>query len=69
MRNNPDDMANQLITKIKLWLEKEITNSFSHNIDDDGHLSYSENRQLGIFDGKHECARTLINQITEWQKE
>ena len=71
MRNNPNDLANQLvaekvkiINKIKTWLRGEISDFHSHPHDDD-----VDSRELGILDGRYECARGLITQIKKWENE
>ena len=71
MRNNPDDLANQLvnekvdvINKIKTWLNGEISDVHSNPHDDD-----VDSRELGILDGRYECARGLITQIKKWENE
>ena len=64
MRNNPDDLANQLVNKIKAWLKSEISDVHSHPHDDD-----VDSRELGILDGRYECARGLITQIKKWENE
>ena len=64
MRNNPDDLSNQLVQKIKVWLRGEISDVHSnpHDVDVDS-------RELGILDGRDECARGLITQIKKWENE
>ena len=64
MRNNPDDMANQLVHKIKVWLRGEISDVHSNPNDDD-----VDSRELGILDGRYESARSLITQIKKWENE
>jgi len=64
MRNNPDDLANQLISSIVEWLENEVENTeLTEKIlcesDDDDFIHF----------GRHECAESLLNQIKEWQGE
>ena len=64
MRNNPDDLSNQLLGKIKFWLKGEIQ-SVKHNplYEDD------DSRESGILEGRLECADGLLNQIKKWEKE
>lgn len=65
MRNNPDDLSNQLITKIKNWLKKEI----KHNgeiLDGNEILS---NGSYNIHYGRHECSESLLRKIKEWENE
>ena len=64
MRNNPDDLSNQLVSKIKQWLKEEISDVHSNDHDAD-----VDSRELGILDGRYECARGLITQIKKWEKE
>ena len=58
MRNNPDDLSNQLVQNIKVWLETEITNY--HELQ--AEISNGKNAedicdQPEIFLGRNECAR------------
>ena len=71
MRNNPNDLANQLvaekvniINKIKVWLRGEISDVHSNPHDDD-----IDSRELGILDGRYECAESLLEQIKELENE
>ena len=64
MRNNPDDLSNQLIAKIETWLRGEISGVRSHRHDDE-----VDSRELGILDGRYECAEALQTKIKEWKKE
>ena len=64
MRNNPDDLSNQLINKIKKWLKAEISDAPTYGEDAD-----VDSRELGILDGRYECARGLLTQIKKWEKE
>ena len=54
MRNNPDDLSNQLIAKIETWLRGEISDVRSHHHDDE-----VDSRELGILDGRYECAEAV----------
>ena len=63
MRNNPDDLSNQLVQKIKVWLRGEIQD-VRNNFEDD--LDSSEK---GILDGRYECAESLLDQIEKWENE
>jgi len=54
----------ELINKIKAWLKSEISDVHSHPHDDD-----VDSRELGILDGRYECARGLITQIKKWENE
>tara|TARA_R100001460_G_scaffold24885_1_gene50013 strand:- start:340 stop:546 length:207 start_codon:yes stop_codon:yes gene_type:complete len=64
MRNNPDDLSNQLIAKIETWLRGEISDVRSSHHDDE-----VDSRELGILDGRYECAEALQTKIKEWKKE
>jgi hypothetical protein len=64
LRNNPNDLANQLINKIKKWLKAEISDARSYGEDAD-----VDSRELGILDGRYECARGLLTEIKKWEKE
>jgi len=63
MRNNPDDLSNQLIATIKKEISSEIKTYRYHNHEDD-----VDSRELGIFDGRYEMAMQLKNLIKEWEK-
>jgi len=65
MRNNPDDLSNQLISKIKNWLNKEI--KYQQPIVD-GKVILTDGTD-GICEGRHECAKSLLRQIKKWEKE
>ena len=54
----------ELIKKIKVWLRREISDVHSNPNDDD-----VDSRELGILDGRYECARGLITQIKKWENE
>jgi hypothetical protein len=64
MRNNPDDLSNQLIAKIKKEISSEIRTYKSHSHEDD-----VDSRELGILDGRYEMAMQLKNLIKKWEKE
>ena len=58
MRNNPDDLSNQLLNKIKTYLKSEtnfITLLSEHDED--------------ILLGRKELAENLLEQITKWENE
>ena len=63
MRNNPDDLSNQLIATIKKEISSEISTYRNHNHEDD-----VDSRELGILDGRYEMAMQLKNLIKEWEK-
>tara|TARA_R100000329_G_scaffold57210_1_gene51812 strand:- start:1121 stop:1318 length:198 start_codon:yes stop_codon:yes gene_type:complete len=62
MRNNPDDLANQLIQKVKDYLQEEVDNT---ELDEDT----MESAEEGILVGRRELAESLLNQIDEWENE
>ena len=69
--DNFNDLADQLvnekvdvINKIKVWLRGEISDVHSNPHDDN-----VDSRELGILDGRYECARGLITQIKKWENE
>lgn len=64
MKNNPDDLSNQLIAKIKKEISSEIRTYNSHSHEDD-----VDSRELGILDGRYEMAMQLKNLITKWENE
>ena len=49
--------------KIKTWLLGEISD-FKANCNEDD----VDSRELGILDGRLECAENLLEQITKWEK-
>ena len=51
-----------LIKKIKAWLKSEISDVHSNDTDAD-----VDSRELGILEGRYECARSLITQIKKWE--
>ena len=61
MRNNPDDLANQLIQKVKDYLQEEVDNT---ELDEDT----MEGAEEGILVGRKELAESLLNQIDKWEK-
>ena len=63
MRNNPDDLANQLIQKVKDYLQEEV-----HNI------PYVDIKTIasledGILVGRKELAEGLLSQMEKWETE
>ena len=64
MRNNPNDLANQLIAMIKKEISSEIKTYKSHS-----HEEEVDSRELGILDGRYEMALQLKNSIKKWEKE
>ena len=64
MRNNPNDLANQLIAMIKKEISSEIKTYKSHSHEED-----IDSRELGILDGRYEMALQLKNSIKKWERE
>lgn len=64
MRNNPNDLANQLIAMIKKEISSEIKTYKSHSHEED-----VDSRELGVLDGRYEMALQLKNSIKKWEKE
>jgi hypothetical protein len=64
LRNNPNDLANQLIAMIKKEISSEIKTYKSHSHEED-----IDSRELGILDGRYEMALQLKNSIKKWEKE
>jgi len=64
MRNNPDDLSNQLVNKIKVWLRGELSQIKKNPIYEE-----DDSRESGILDGRYECAEGLLEQITKWENE
>ena len=62
MRNNPDDLANQLIQKVKNYLKKEVGNIPYVDIETIASL------EDGILEGRKELAESLLNQINKWER-
>ena len=50
--------------KIKTWLLGEISDAKINCHEDD-----VDSRELGILDGRLECAENLLEQITKWEEE
>jgi hypothetical protein len=50
--------------KIKTWLLGEISDAKDNYHGDD-----VDSRELGILDGRLECAENLLEQITKWEEE
>ena len=67
INHQKDNLSNQLINKIKVWLRGEISDVRSNPHDVfDGNV---DSRELGILDGRYECAEGLTEQIKKWEKE
>ena len=63
MRNSPDDLANQLIQKVKDYLQEEVGNIPYVDIETIASL------EDGILEGRKELAESLLNQINKWENE
>jgi hypothetical protein len=78
MRNNPDDLANQLVDKVKNYLQEEafITGrliprkvrevTFPHKKTVSSLCMYSA--RDGILVGRKKLAEKLLNQIKKWEE-
>jgi len=62
MRGNSDDLANQLIQKVKDYLKEEVGNIPYVDIETIASL------EDGILEGRKELAESLLNQINKWEK-
>ena len=62
MRNNPDDLANQMLQKVKDYLQEEVDNTEL----DEGTM---ESAYDGILVGRKELAESLLLQMEKWEKE
>ena len=68
MRNNPDDLSNQLIAKIKEWLQDEInTYQEIQTRISDGEEPENIADAPEVFFGRSECAEGLLSKIEEWE--
>ena len=65
MRNNPNDLSNQLLTKIKKCLESELSD-FEEYGDVIGSVDSFDH---GIVAGRAEYSESLLNKIKEWEEE
>ena len=65
MRNNPDDLSNQVVNKIKKWLKKEIKENDKYTYDD---YNGFDDLDVYLFRGRSECASGLLEQIKKWEK-
>lgn len=68
MRNNPDDLSNQLIAKIKEWLQDEINTyqEIQSRISDGEEIENIADAPE-VFFGRSECAEGLLSKIEEWE--
>ena len=64
MQNNPDDLANQLVNKIKVWLRGELSEVRKNPLYED-----DDTRESALLDGRYECAEGLQEMIKQWEKE
>ena len=62
---NPENFRDTVTAnKIKTWLRGEVSDvKLSHHDDE------VDSRELGILDGRLECATNLLEQIEEWEKD
>jgi len=67
MRNNPDDLSNQLIQKIKKWLDEEIIQyKDTYEVVDEKHI---DDPYKDIHYGRVECAKGLKRMINLWEND
>ena len=60
---HPENFPETLVTqKIKVWLRGEISDVRSNDYDD------IDSRELGILDGRYECAESLLEELNEREK-
>ena len=70
MRGNPDDIANQIISKIKDWLKHEVESQQDvADAKDNKEDWVTSDGTDDIIYGRHECAEGLLKQIDKWEKE
>ncbi len=70
MRGNPDDIANQIISKIKGWLKDEVESQQDvADAKDNKEDWVTSDGTDDIIYGRHECAEGLLKQIDKWEKE
>ena len=62
MSNNPDDLANQMLQKVKDYLQEDADNT---ELDE----NTMEGAEEGILVGRKELAESLLNQIDKWENE
>ena len=55
----PDDLS-----RVKVWLKGEVSDVRKQCHEDD-----VDARELGILDGRLECAENLLEQIEKWEKD
>ena len=64
MRNNPDDLANQMLQKVKDYLQEEVDNTKFSTVGQEDAL-FSDY----YMNGRKEYSEELLNQIEKWEKE
>lgn len=70
MRGNPDDIANQIISKIKDWLKEEVESQQDvADAKDNKEDWVTSDGTDDIIYGRHECAECLLKQIDKWEEE
>ncbi len=70
MRNNPDDLSSQLLTKIKEWLKEQVedTKEFVDAKDNNEDWITTDGSD-DIYIGWNECSESLLDQIEKWKQE
>jgi len=66
MLNNPDDLANQLVDKIKAYLKEEIRTN-DESMFDDYDPEVVDDLDVYLCRGRAEFAEGLIEQIKKWE--
>jgi hypothetical protein len=54
----------QIINKIKAWLQEELSEVINNPLYDD-----DDSRESAFLEGRHECAEGLLEQIKTWEKD
>ncbi len=65
MRNNPDDLSNQLINKIKKYLKSEVKCNGKHPWHDGEEMIEDDGGDICV--GRAELAENLLTQIKIWE--
>jgi len=63
MRGNPDDISNQILGKIKHFINQELEDAKLHPTPKD-----VDSHEFGILDGREEFAEQLKKLIRKWEK-
>ena len=63
MRGNPDDIANQMLGKIKHFIDQELQDAKENPTPKD-----VDSWEFGVLDGREEFAEQLKKLIRKWEK-